>query len=403
MLCMQAVSASQVDLNDFAYHRCSNCICALNVHLTQLQPMAQANEVTPATSPDGVASFSRSSTAADESWTGDRPPFAKCDELCSDLEYAQEPEKSRCLRSRSHSRTLPDAPRVYLFAPSQILPYCLEDLDTPKLNHLGEKLWWAGPTPEITSLTQQLVLDRRIQVTEDPAVHCLWVEGVVYLKPLPLYLTSYAFWEYLCDASVDQTGFEERRRLKTTSLGFLRTYARLIQRRSDFDVARRNDLLPLGCTTFEAFVAFVSAFDSVPDKAVSSRWRFGLLQLDALNFHSAIHLRRWHLNRFESRYTAYFQRFFPVVLFIFALFSVALSAMQVILGARQLWDTDNKGLKKTLGVFVWFATESIGWSIAFGLLFKVWWICISSVEAWKRRRTMKRVQRQFKSERSAMP
>ncbi|KAF2623248.1 hypothetical protein BU25DRAFT_319798, partial [Macroventuria anomochaeta] len=231
----------------------------------------------------------------------------------------------------SRKRTLPDAPRVYLHAPSQILSYCLDDLDTPKLNHLGEKLWWAGPCPEIVSLTQQLVLDRRIQVTEDPAVHCLWVEGLVYLKPLPSYLTSYAFWEYLYDVSIDQTSLEERKRLKATALGFLRTYARLIQRRSDFNLARRSDLLPLGSTTFEAFVAFITAFDTVPDQAVSSRWRFGLLQLDALNFHSALHLRRWHLNRFESRYTAYFERFFPVVLFIFALFSVALSAMQVIL------------------------------------------------------------------------
>lgn len=365
--------------------------------------MAQTDEVTPATSSNGVASFSRSSTAAEESWMGDRPPFAKCDELCIDLDYIQEPQKPRCLQNRSLHKTLPDAPRLCLDAPSQILPYCLADLDTPNLNRLGEKLWWAGPTPEIPSLTHQLVLDRKIQITEDPAVHCLWAEGVIYLKPLPSYLTSHAFWEYLYDASVDQVGVEERRRLKATSLGFMRTYARLIQRRSDFNAARRNDLLPVGNTAFEAFVAFISAFDLVPDKVVSPRWRFGLLQLDALNFHSAIHLRRWHLNRFESRYTAYFQRFFPVVLFMFALFSVALSAMQVILGARQLWDTDNKGLKNILGIFVWFATESIGWSIAFGLLFVIWWICISSVEAWKRRRTMKRVKMKLRTERLVVP
>ena len=179
------------------------------------------------------------------------------------------------------------------------------------------------------SLSQQLVVDRIIRITEDPEVHCVWVEGIVYLKPLPAYLTSYAFWEYLCDGATEGDDLEERERLRVTSLRFLRTYAHLIQRRSDFNLARRHDLLPPcnGNLTFEAFVAFISAFDSVPDKAVSSRWRYGLLQLDALNFHSAIHLWRWHLNRFESRYTVYFQRFFPVVLFNFALFSVALSAM----------------------------------------------------------------------------
>lgn len=367
--------------------------------------MAQAAQITPATSPDGAATFSRSSTAAEELWTGHRVPFAKCDELCSDLEYLQEPEKPHCFRNRTAGRTLPDAPRIHLDALSNIVHYCLEDLDTPQLNHLGDKLCWVGPSPEIVSLSQQLVLDRTIRITEDPAVHCLWVEGIVYLKPLPAYLTSYAFWEYLYDGAIEGDDLEGRERLRETSLGFLRTYAHLCQRRSDFNLARRHDLLPLqgGNLTFEAFVAFISAFDSVPDKAVSSRWRYGLLQLDALNFHSAIHLRRWHLNRFESRYTTYFQRFFPVVLFIFALFSVARCAMQVILGAKQMWDTEDKGLKKTLGLFVWFATESIGWSIAFGLLFVVWWVCISSVEVWKRRKTMKRMQKASKGDLTTTP
>lgn len=365
--------------------------------------MAQAEHITPATSPDGATSFSRSTTAAEEVRTGRLPPFAKCDELCSNLEYLQEPGKPRRLRCLSLGTSLPDAPRVSLEEPSRLLSYCLDDLDTPKLNQMGEKLWWTGPSPEVVSLTQHTVLDRRIQVTEDPAVHCLWTEGMVYLKPLPSYLTSYAFWEYMFECIDDPAETEKRERLKATALGFVRTYAHLIQRRSDFNLACRNDLLPSGGTSFEAFVAFISAFDSVPDKAVSSRWRLGLLQLDALNFHSAIHLRRWHLNRFESRYTAYFQRFFPVVLFIFALFSVALSAMQVILGARQLWDTDNKNLKRTLGLFIWFAIETIGWSLAFGLLFMIWWICISSVEAWKRRKMMKRAQKNLKKELSATP
>lgn len=365
--------------------------------------MAQADQVTPATSPNGIIAFSRSSTTIEEAWTGRRPPFAKSDELCEDLQYPEDPEKPRHFRSRTSAGTLPDAPRVRLDEPSQVLSYCLEDLDTPKLNSLGDKLWWTCTSTAIASLTQHGVLDRRIQITEDPAVHCLWVEGVVYLKPLPLYLTSYAFWEYLYDDVTDQVAVEQRKRLKATALGFVRTYAYLIQRRSDFELARRSNLLPHCKITFEAFVAFISAFDAMPDRAVSSRWRYGLIELDALNFHSAIHLRRWHLNRFESRYAAYFQRFFPVVLFIFALFSVALSAMQVILSAKQLWDTDDTGLKRVLAAFVWAASEAIGWSIAFGLFFMIWWICISSIETWKRRKMMKHAQKLFKEENATMP
>jgi hypothetical protein len=219
-----------------------------------------------------------------------------------------------------------------------------------------------------------------------------------------VYLTSYAFWQYLLDPSNDDISPEERERLKATSLGFLKMYASLIQRRSDFNLARRHDLLAsYDSITFEAFIAFISSFDAIPSKAISSRWRYGLVHLDALNFHSAIQLRRWHLNRFESRYAAYFSRFFPVMLFIFAVFSVMLSAMQVILAAKQISDTDKEGLKKTLGVFVWFGTEAIGWSLAFSLLLVFWWIGISSVEALNRRKTQKKVRKRLKEEGIGLP
>lgn len=365
--------------------------------------MAQADGVTPATSPNGATAFSRSSTAIGEAWTGHGPPFAKSDELCEALQYPEDLARPRRFRSCASTRTLPDAPRVRLDEPSEILTYCMNDLDTPKLNLLHDKLWWACTSTKIESLTQHAVLDRRIQITEDPSVHCLWVEGTVYLKPLPLYLTSYAFWEYLYDTTSDRVAVQERERLRATALGFVRTYACLIQRRSDFDMARRSNLLPCCEITFETFVAFISAFDAVPDRAVSSRWRYGLIELDALNFRSAVHLRRWHLNRFESRYAAYFQRFFPVVLFIFALFSVALSAMQVILSAKQLWDTEDKSLKRILGAFVWAASEAIGWSVAFGVFFMIWWACISSVETWKRWKMMKRARKDFKGENAPAP
>lgn len=140
-------------------------------------------------------------------------PFARCVELCSDLEYLQEPEKPRCFRNRTAGPTLPDAPRIHLNTLSSIVHYCLEDLDTPQLNRLGDKLCWV-------------------------CTHCVWIEGIIYLKPLPTYLSSYAFWEYLCDTGVEGAGLEERERLRATSLGFVRSYARLIQRRSDFNLAR---------------------------------------------------------------------------------------------------------------------------------------------------------------------
>ena len=353
-----------------------------------------------------AASFSPSCTVTDTDWNLISPPFRRCDELCKELYYIKELEKQCHLRRHGSNPTFPDAPRVRLDCPSEMISYCLEDLDTVSMNKLGEKLWMASSNPEIASLSQHLVLERRIQVTEDPSVHLLWTgtDGIIYIKPLPAYLTSFAFWEYLLDLSNSEISSEERSRLKATTLGFLKTYASLIQRRSDFIIARRHDLLAsFGDVSFERFIAFISSFDSVPVSAISSRWRFGLLRLDALNFHSVIHLRRWHLNRFESRYGAYFQRFFPVVLFIFALFSVVLSAMRVIIGAKQIGDTDNKGLKQSIDVFVWTGTEAISWAVAFGLIFVVWWIGISAAEACKRRSMRNKVKKRLKEECVASP
>jgi hypothetical protein len=238
----------------------------------------------------------------------------------------------------------------------------------------------------VYSLTKQLTIGRNIQVTENPSLHCIWTENTLFLKPLPLYLCSSAFWQYILDPVNAAISPESRKRLKETSLGLLRTYARLIQRRSDFDIARKHDLFgPFDSIHFEEFVRFIMAFDSQPDNAVSIRWQMGEINLDTLNFYSVILLRRRILNRYESRYGAYFQRFFPVVLFMFALFSVILSAMQVIIGAEPLKETGSKSIKRLAGVFVWFGAEAIGWSVAFATLFVLWWIVIATYEAGKRR------------------
>jgi hypothetical protein len=353
--------------------------CAISPTTTCVASSPTSSTITPTTPPTKI-------------------PFQKCVELCSTLEYTRTPEKPAHLHSHARSQHLPDAPRIPLSSPSAILEYCLLDLDTPRLNALGSKLWWVDPTPAIVSLTQHAVLERRLQVTEDPSVHMLWVEGILFVKPLPAYLASYAFWEFLLDPT-SALGAEERARCVATSLGFLKTYAALVRRRSDFEMARKHELLwGLGDVSFEEFVAFIKGCEEVSDQAISERWRYGLLHLDALNFHSVLRLRRWHLNRYEARWATYFSRFFPVVLFLFAVFSVMLSAMQVIIASKQMWDTDNKGLKKMLGVYVWFATEAIGWSLGVGAFLIVWWVGATTNEVVHRRRMQRRAKKRMKEE-----
>ncbi|KAF1952375.1 hypothetical protein CC80DRAFT_495436 [Byssothecium circinans] len=367
--------------------------------------MTEDVNVTPVSpTPTFVASFPELEGDATKKATVDRPPFDESVQLCKELDYARHyGRKLPCLHSRHEDQFLPDAPRVALGS-SEIIPYCLEDLDTPHMNEFGEKLWWAEPNPSIKTLSQQLVFGRKIVVTEDPSVHLVCSDDIIYMKPLPSYITSYAFWEYLLDSSNESIDTGERERLKATALGFLRTYAHLVQRRSDFSIAQRCELLSsFSDTSFEAFTNFIKSFDSIPDKDISCRWRFGEFHLGVLNFHCAIRKRRWHLNRFESNYGPYFQRFFPAILFMYALFSVILSAMQVIIGGRQMWDTENRGVRRVLGLFEWFSCEAIGWSLSFGLLFVLWWICIVSAEAWDRRKTMKSVKKKQAAENDVAP
>jgi hypothetical protein len=255
------------------------------------------------------------------------------------------------------------------------------------MNKLDRKLWCCGANPNVKTLSHQLTFERRIVVTEDPSLHLVVSENrIIYIKPLPAYLCSHAFWEHLLDPQITDVSSEERSRVAATSLGFLRTYASLITHRSDYAIAIQTGLLP-PCEnmTFESLVTFTSAFAALPSTAVSPRWRYGEMHLDALNFYSGLFLRRYHFNRFESNHGVYFQRFFPVTLFLFAIFSVILNAMQVILTGRQMREGDNPspGLKKVMRVFEWFGTEVIGWALAFGLLFLVWWIGMAVLEGWK--------------------
>ncbi|KAF2004680.1 hypothetical protein P154DRAFT_519160 [Amniculicola lignicola CBS 123094] len=344
---------------------------------------------------------SRASTAV----CNDAPPFSQNAELCKTLRYAHRPSetKSRCLLSDDPTQMLPDAPRIPLDS-CKLVSHCLSDLDVTPMQALGEKLWWAGPTDIIRPLSEHTTIERRIHLTEDPTMHCVWTNGTIFIKPLPLYLCSYAFWEYLLDPLNDGVNPEEREKLKLTSLGFLKTYAHLIQHRSDFNLARRLDLLcSFDGVDFETFSRFIMAFEALPNGDVSIRWRFGELHLDTLNFYSAIFLRKWHRQRFENRYGTYFSRFFPVILFVFALLSVILSAMQVITGSRQMWETDNKGLKRTLGIFEWFATEAIAWSLAFGGLFFFWWIGMSIADACRMQKTKKGLKKRLSQEATTQP
>ena len=123
---------------------------------------------------------------------------------------------------------------------------------------------------------------------------------------------------------------EVQSQLKKAAIEYLRTYAYLIKPPSDFRIAQQKLLIP-EATAYQETCAFFSTFAGMPDTAVSSRYTYGELRLGRLNFWAKVFLRRIAFQKVQTHdgYNIYFARFYGPMIFMFASFSVVLSAMQV--------------------------------------------------------------------------
>lgn len=251
---------------------------------------------------------------------------------------------------------LPGDPRVELGDPD-IGTHLQEELMTDDLNMLAPHLWLVAKqdSEHISSLTDQIVRGRTITITEKPGLHLVWVSGRVFVKPLPKYLLSHAFWQHYLVSAHSPIAEPMREQLAQAARGFLRSYAYLVQHKSDFVLATQEEtrLIPEGIT-FTDFIRFIARC-RVSDKHVSPRYHFGELRLTRLNFWAKFILFKSHYHKVEWQYGAYFARFYGPILFIFAVFSLLLSAMQVVLAVQTIITSDNSWLT--------FAKASRGFSV----------------------------------------
>lgn len=206
------------------------------------------------------------------------------------------------------------------------------ELRTPKIDALYRNLWLAGlPTPARCLLRQKL-MGRTIALTDRPDEHLVWHENKIFVKPLPDYLLSHAFWEqHLC----------QNPQLHASAVGFLFSYAWLVRYRNDFEIAKEATLLP-GSFNYAAWTRFVgdviSHLDLETMSQIDRRYRFGELRLSRLNSltrlraiflgHGFVH---GHMN-FPTRSGIFFGVHFGWLLTAFAYTTVVLSALQVGLG-----------------------------------------------------------------------
>ena len=303
----------------------------------------------------------------------DKPPFQECNQLNRELEFGIINQVPCLSRTDGKAPCLPGQPRVDLQDPS-LHHYLLDNLLVPELNSAVAWLWLVG-TPRsshISALHHQEVRGRSIILTENPRLHLIWWYDKVFIKPMPAYLLSHAFWEYLATQSPE---------FKKAAIGFVRTYAWLVRYESDFKIAIEKQLLPNsmvgagngetpGPMTYEHFCKFIAPFETLGDEHVAPRYQYGELRLTRLNFYSRLFLKRWSYHHIEAQWATFLGSLLAPFIVVFAIFTVVLSAVQVELGAMRMTSeaSDDANVKATDQAWGTFMTFSI-WYPLFTLFF----------------------------------
>lgn len=168
------------------------------------------------------------------------------------------------------------------------------------------------------------------------------------------------------DANANDGGKNTRAAVVAAALGFVRSYGYLVRHESDFKLALAHGLLPNdGDCTWPAFSAYTSGFRGVSVERVSAQWQFGDLRLSRLNLWAPFFIGSWNFRDVTWTYKAYFTRFYGPILFIVGVFSVVLSAMQVVLaGNLTMFGSSWRVLED---VFLWFAVATIIIAVAVSL------------------------------------
>jgi hypothetical protein len=271
-------------------------------------------------------------------------PFQKEAQLSSALDYLVDASlvpnpspKSLDLLSPIEE-ALPDYPNIPLSDTARLTTFLKRSLCAPDLENMAPHLWVMS-TQSLTNvnpLHHQLVKGRSLILTEDPRLHLVWVSDRIFLKPLPTFLLSHAFWHhYLLPTSTSSPlPPADRDMLARSARGYLRTYAYLIQHPCDFSLALRHALIPPHVTPNQFFL-FAARFRDIRDEECSSRYAYGELRLTRLNFYAKFILRRWHFQHVHTAYGEYFSRFYGPLLFIFTVLSLILNALQVEMAVEQ--------------------------------------------------------------------
>lgn len=236
---------------------------------------------------------------------------------------------------------LPGQPRIRLDrhkpgpdGKDPLLKYLEEQHSTRKLDGLLPLMRYIFvQTPSyshITALHHQKSRARKVIVDEHPGLHLLWYYEVIFVKPIPAYFYSQAFWDYLQNADKE---------LYKACLGFVRSYYFLIQFEIDFLEACDLKLIPKKdngeLPTYEEWCEFIEPFARVGDDHVNRRYHYGELRLSRINRTAVFRgsLAYFHI---YPQWGSFLAHILAPVITIFAVCSVVLNSMQVSLAAIEV-------------------------------------------------------------------
>ncbi|KAF2867481.1 hypothetical protein BDV95DRAFT_503009 [Massariosphaeria phaeospora] len=228
------------------------------------------------------------------------------------------------------------------------------ELDVSRLNRIHGWLWLCGLPSTPRPLHYQKLKKREIVIAEQADLHLVWSPSRIFIKPLPRYLLSPKFWK---------TDICPHDDLYRTALGFLLSYATLIEREADFKIAKESGLIPEEVSwtawlewveeivTMSAYAESLlsspstSSSSFLPHVPVNERFYYGELRIGRLNwiYRLVLGKPRGYLSGCTT-YGAFMRQNINSLLTLFAYTTIVLSAMQVGLTTPSLTNNYTFGM-----------------------------------------------------------
>ncbi|KAG9663378.1 hypothetical protein KCU78_g1227, partial [Aureobasidium melanogenum] len=189
------------------------------------------------------------------------------------------------------------------------------------LESMHKQLWYAGRKGNISPLHHQKVIRRDIILTERARLHLVWSDKTIYVKRLDDELLDWGYFSTVVCG--EETVYQ-------AASGFLLSYAHLIEYPSDLEIAKTHGLVNRDVDWKKWQTFRTSVLYHLTDRDIYDRYEYGELRLGRLNQIYRVKFLGLSYFNVHREYSSYFGDNYMTFVALFALVSVALSAMQVM-------------------------------------------------------------------------